>query len=125
MSGFLTYIGVVGLRGILPNIDNLVDEYNIDLANTCFVSGACKNSPDESIANYCRENKLPIVEYPPNWKQFPKEQYGYSAFHYRNEQIVLTSDRIFIYHNGFSKGAEDVIKLCRKHNKKFTIIKDH
>lgn len=119
----LKYIGVVGSRGILPNIDELIEEEDIDIDNTVFVSGGCKNSPDESIAKYCKENKIPIQEYLPKWNEFPKQKYGNQAFFYRNEQIVLTCDIVYIYWNNQSKGSKMVVELCKKHNKKYKIIR--
>lgn len=119
----LKYIGVVGSRGILPNIDEFIDDYNIDVNNTVFVSGGCYNSPDESISNYCKSNNIPIQEYRPNWKDYPSKEYGNQAYYFRNEQIVLTSDELYIFYDNKSKGTKMVIGLCKKHNRKYTLLK--
>lgn len=119
----LTYIGVVGNRGLTPDIDEFIDDTGIDLSHTVFVSGGCKNSPDECIKEYCRKNNLPIQEYYPNWREFPKEKYGNQAFFYRNEQIVLTSDIVYIFYDNKSKGTKLVIDLCKKHNRQYKLLK--
>jgi hypothetical protein len=83
-----------------------------------YVSGGCKNSADELIKKYCKENNYELIEFLPDYKQ-----YGKAATHIRNSQIVEFSDALIAFFNGSSPGSKSTISKAKKKGLKVKIVK--
>lgn len=70
-----------------------------------------KNFLDEKI------NKIETKVFLPDFKKHKR------AYHYRNRQIVLESDLLIAFWNGYSTGTKYTINYAKTLNKKVIIFK--
>lgn len=105
-------IAVIGSRNLnIDNLENYLPDYVTEI-----ISGGAKGI-DTCAREYARANGIKITEILPNYKK-----YGRGAPLVRNELIVDFSDEVIAFWDGKSHGTKYVIDLCRKKDKKVTII---
>ena len=104
-------IAIVGSRDVtVTNLEEYVSEGDV------IVSGGAKGV-DTCAAQYARAHGLELVEFLPQY-----ERYGRGAPIKRNREIVDYSDKVIVFWNGTSKGAESVIKYAEKVGKPCEIV---
>lgn len=112
-------IAVIGSRGY-NNYNEFCEmlEYFIqNLGEVTFVSGAAKSGGDALIARYCKENNLPLIEFPADWNNLGKK-----AGFIRNKQIIDEAEGVIAFWDLKSKGTEHSILLARKKGIKIKIV---
>jgi hypothetical protein len=84
---------------------------------TMVVSGGAKGADSlaESWADKCG---IPTKVFKPDW-----QKYGRGAGMIRNKDIIENCDECVAFWDGKSKGTENSISLCKKLNKKLTIVR--
>lgn len=98
---------IVGSRSLEPELS--VDLIGTDMAQ--IISGGAKGI-DTSARNYAKKHRIQILEILPEY-----DLYGRSAPLKRNDWILNLSDIVYIFWDGKSRGANYMIKNCRKLNK--------
>ena len=105
-------IAIVGSR----NLTNIaLEQYISDDVEEIISGGAV--GVDFCAAEYARNKGLKLTEFLPQY-----ERYGRAAPIVRNKQIVDYADKIIVFWDGSSKGAESVIKYAQKIKKSFEVI---
>ena len=72
---------------------------------------------DRCAATYARENGLVLTEFLPEY-----ERYGRGAPHVRNRRIVDYAQKVIVFWDGKSKGAQSVIKYAARVGKPCDVI---
>jgi len=80
------------------------------------VSGGA-DGVDRVAETAAKQRGLETEVFRPHWNE-----YGISAGHIRNEEIVKASDRIFVFWDGDSKGTAGAILQCIRYNRKCTVF---
>lgn len=81
------------------------------------VSGTAKGA-DKLGERYANEKGYKLKEFPANW-----EEYGKSAGYRRNSQMASYSDLLIAFHDGESKGTQNMIDLANKKNINVAVYK--
>ncbi len=84
--------------------------------STEIVSGGARGI-DACAESFAKANLLCSTIFLPDYKS-----YGRAAPIVRNKQIVEYADEVIAFWDGSSRGTKYVIDLCRKTNKKCTVI---
>lgn len=71
------------------------------------ISGAAAGT-DSLAGRFARENDIPLLEFPPNFKKF-----GSEAKHERDRQIVDHCQQLIAFWDGKCKGTEYTISYAR------------
>lgn len=108
-------LAIIGSRSI--NELNL-SKYLPDGVSEIVSGGAL--GPDRIAANYARQNKIPLVEFLPEYTR-----YKGGAPHVRNRQIAEYADEVLAFWDGSSKGTLQTVELFKALGKKATIITIH
>jgi hypothetical protein len=113
-------LGVVGSRSLADNptamnaagwILEIALEKHPDVLTLC--SGGAKG-PDSLAEEIAKRRNLCMVVYTPEPEKYGGS-YGAAAYA-RNELIVCNSNLVMAFWDGFSRGTNNDIQLCRKHN---------
>jgi YspA, cpYpsA-related SLOG family len=88
-------------------LDALRSQYPL----TAIVSGACKSSPDAWAAQWAKERKVELIEFPADWSQ------GKGAGFARNTDIANACDAVCAFWDGTSKGTADTMKKAKAQGK--------
>ncbi len=105
-------IAIVGSRN-LTNI--VIDQYIFEEVEEIVSGGAV--GVDFCAAEYAKRKGIKLTEFLPQY-----ERYGRGAPIVRNQKIVDYADKIIVFWNGSSKGAQSVIKYAQKVGKPFEVI---
>jgi hypothetical protein len=73
--------------------------------------------PDKWLEWVAAQYNLNLLLFLPDWKTYPKEEYGWRAYFARNRQIVEAADYVLIFWDGVSHGTADDIRLCNELHK--------
>ena len=104
-------IAIVGSRTVTEvKIENYVSKTDE------IVSGGAVGV-DFCAAEYARKNGLKLTEFFPQY-----ERYGRAAPIVRNKEIVDYAEKIIVFWDGKSKGAESVIKYAKKTGKSCQVV---
>ena len=106
-------IAIIGSRGVKVNS---IGEYLPDGVEE-IVSGGAKGV-DSCAAEYARENKIPLVEFLPEYSL-----YGKRAPLNRNKKIAEYADEGIAFWDGYSRGTKYTINIFQKLGKKIKIVK--
>lgn len=103
-------IAIVGSREYpdLEAVRRYVEKLDWD---TIVVSGGAKGV-DQAAEFAAGKRRMVVVVHRPDWTK-----HGKAAGHIRNWLIVKEADRIVVFWDGQSKGADSVIKLAHKYKK--------
>lgn len=104
---------VAGTRGYSNYIEfkTFMDHYISTLGNdsVIFISGAARSGADKLIIDYCKEKRLPWVEFPADW-----DMYGKSAGMIRNNQMAREGTHLVAFYNLKSAGTKHMIGISKK-----------
>jgi hypothetical protein len=84
---------------------------------TMVVSGGAKGA-DSLAESWANKYGIPTKVFKPDW-----QKYGRGAGMIRNKDIIESCDQCVAFWDGKSKGTENSISLCKKLNKKLTIVR--
>ena len=104
-------IAIVGSRAI-TNID--LSRY---IANEDEIVSGGAVGVDRCAAKYAQEHGLLLSEFLPQYTR-----YGRAATHVRNREIVEYAEKIIVFWDGHSKGAQSVIRYARKLGKPCEVV---
>ena len=105
-------IAVVGSRAITDvDIGAYLEECDE------FVSGGAKGV-DACAAAYANRHNIPLTEFLPDYKR-----YGRAAPLIRNREIVAYADKVLVFWDGHSKGAQWVIRYAERAGKACQVIR--
>ncbi len=105
-------VAVVGSR----NLTDIALEQYISLQVQEIVSGGAVGV-DSCAAEYAKSRGLKLTEFLPQY-----ERYGRAAPIVRNKEIVDYSDKVLVFWDGSSKGAQSVIRYAQKTGKPCEVI---
>lgn len=105
-------IAVIGSRGyrgraIIPNILQSTFGYFRQFGKPVFISGGCKNSPDQWGQQWAVRNNIPCIIFPAEW-----QKHGKKAGLVRNKKIVDNADYLIAFWDGKSHGTKYTIDLA-------------
>lgn len=80
------------------------------------VSGGAKGA-DSLGARYANANRIPLLEYKPDW-----EKHGKAAGMIRNKDIINEADVVLAFWDGVSKGTANSLGLAKRSKKPTMII---
>ncbi len=104
-------LAVVGSRS-LEKVD--IDMY-IPSCATEIVSGGARGI-DACVKDVARQRGIVLTEFLPQYARFKR-----GAPLKRNQEIVCYADEVMIFWDGSSKGTVNVIDLCKRMNKPYTV----
>ena len=81
------------------------------------VSGGARGA-DKLAARYATERGLKLIEFLPDWKRD-----GRSAGFKRNQYIVDEADKVIVFWDGNSRGAQHTMRLAEKAGKLLGIVR--
>lgn len=91
-------------------IVEFLNEYFLDHTEDIVVVCGGARGVDTLGKLYAREEGFKVKDFPAMW-----HKYGRSAGFIRNEEMALYADEALIFWDGISKGTENMISLCKKH----------
>ena len=106
-------VAIIGSRNLKISEEEL--KKLLPAETTEIVSGGAKGI-DTCAKSYAMSNKIKYTEFLPQY-----EKYGKCAPIKRNAQIINYADMILAFWDGSSKGTLNVIKACKKINKKIHV----
>lgn len=80
---------------------------------THVINGTAKGI-DQAGARWARKNKIPVINFPPDWKT-----HGKKAGPLRNTEMLKNADALIIIWNGKSKGSKNMLTQAK--NKRIPI----
>lgn len=80
---------------------------------THLINGTAKGI-DQAAARWAKQNNIPTINYPPNWKE-----HGKAAGPIRNQQMVNNADALILIWDGQSKGSKNILQQAQ--NKRLKI----
>lgn len=109
-------LAVVGSRSFCneEKLENTLE--SIKDRVTMVVSGGAKGA-DSLAESWAKKNGIPTTVFKPDW-----QKYGRGAGVVRNRDIISNCDECVAFWDGKSKGTKSSIDLCKKLNKKVTVI---
>lgn len=113
-------IGIVGSRDWtnMTRVFSLVKAF--DLSEVQLHTGCCPRGVDRFIATAPIEEviHIPIV-HEAKWDKYRPEnpRHKNPAGVIRNEELVKACQMVFVFQKNKSPGSQNVIKLCKKHNR--------
>ena len=92
--------------------------HNLDcIYPTTIISGGARGA-DKLAAQYATERGLKLIEFLPDWKRD-----GRSAGYKRNQYIVDEADKVIVFWDGRSRGAQHTMRLAEKAGKLFGVVR--
>ena len=73
------------------------------------ITGKAHSGADKLIIDYCKERKIPWVEYPANW-----DSDGKSAGYIRNRAMSQVATDLISFWDGKSPGTKDMITVAKE-----------
>lgn len=110
-------LAVVGSRAFCDEgkLEQILEHYKGRV--TLLVSGGAKGA-DSLAESWAVKNLISTKVFKPDW-----QKYGRGAGMVRNREIIENCDECIAFWDGKSKGTENSISLCKKFNKKVTIVR--
>ena len=99
------------------NLDAILEKLSENNINLIIVCGMAKGA-DICGWNWARDNNIPILEYPANWKL-----HGKAAGPIRNQEMAQVANGLIAFWNGTSRGTENMINTMKELRKDVCIIK--
>lgn len=99
------------------NLDAILEKLSENNINLIIVCGMAKGA-DMCGWNWARDNNIPILEYPANWKL-----HGKAAGPIRNQEMAQVANGLIAFWNGTSRGTENMINTMKELRKDVCIIK--
>lgn len=99
------------------NLDAILEKLSENNINLIIICGMAKGA-DMCGWNWARDNNIPILEYPANWKL-----HGKSAGPIRNQEMAQVANGLIAFWNGISRGTENMINTMKELRKDVCIIK--
>lgn len=99
------------------NLDAILEKLSENNINLIIICGMAKGA-DMCGWNWARDNNIPILEYPANWKL-----HGKSAGPIRNQEMAQVANGLIAFWNGTSRGTENMINTMKELRKDVCIIK--
>ena len=104
-------IAVIGSRNLkIKNIENYIFECDEIVSGGVNTVGFC-------ASEFAHKKNIKLTEFYPEY-----ERYGRSAPMVRNKEIVDYADKVIVFWNGYSNGAESVIKYAEKQGKDCEVV---
>ncbi len=90
-------------------LDLIIKESKFEIKK--LICGMCPSGIDAVAANWAKENKIPIEEYPAEW-----EKYGKSAGPRRNKLMTFKADKLIAIYkkNNLTPGTKNMIDSAKK-----------
>lgn len=88
-----------------------------DITSICAVVSGGARGADQLGELFAKNHNIDIIRFLPDWKT-----YGKKAGMIRNNYIIESSDFVFAFWDGKSRGTLDSISKCKKYNKENRII---
>ena len=104
-------IAIVGSRSVF------VDDLSAWISPDDEIVSGGADGVDRCAAEYAEKNGLRLTEFLPKYDRF-----GRAAPIVRNREIVDYADRVIVFWDGYSKGAQSVIQYAKKAEKPYEII---
>ncbi len=104
-------IAIVGSRSVF------VDDLSAWISPDDEIVSGDADGVDRCAAEYAEKNGLRLTEFLPKYDRF-----GRAAPIVRNREIVDYADRVIVFWDGYSKGAQSVIQYAKKAEKPCEII---
>lgn len=99
-----------------------------------FISGKARTGPDAMIIRYCKERRLPWVEYEADWDNLDTEgavirtnkrtgkPYNAIAGHTRNEDMAKVATNLAAFWDGVSPGTKNMLHIAKRHKVRRSIF---
>lgn len=99
------------------NLDAILEKLSENNINLIIICGMAKGA-DMCGWSWARDNNIPILEYPANWKL-----HGKSAGPIRNQEMAQVANGLIAFWDGTSRGTAHMINTMKELNKDVCIIK--
>lgn len=99
------------------NLDSILEKLSENNINLIIICGMAKGA-DMCGWNWARDNNIPILEYPANWKL-----HGKAAGPIRNQEMAQVANGLIAFWNGTSRGTAHMINTMKDLRKDVCIIK--
>lgn len=95
-----------------------LDEYLGIMPGDHSIISGCARGADSLGEQYAKENNLPLIKMPADWKT-----HGKSAGYIRNSDMAKIADAVVVFWDGKSKGTKHMIDIAKKLALKVKIVR--